>query len=154
MAAKRFDEIRALLRRKYIDSAIGLLELEGDSEEAIRFAYTAIHQTISMAVSWVKRQDKVFAAKISRFESFVNIKEIDWEAQRLTDVKVSLEEYIYWQKYLPHWVEEEIVRWVGGEIDLIDDALRDHVGMRWLEIASGNHPHLQNLKRRSHDMFY
>lgn len=154
MAAKSFDEIRALLKRKYVDTAISLLELEGDSDEAIRFAYTAIHQSISMAVSWIKRTDREFATKISHYESFVNIKEIDWEAQRLTDVKVSLEEHIYWKKYLPHWVEEEIVRWVGGELDQIDDALRDHVGMRWLEIATGMHPHLQSLKRRSDDTFF
>lgn len=144
----KFEEIRKLINKKYLGPALKLLDEEGPSEDAIKRCYASLHKIIGLAISYTKTTDQDFKRKIKKLERFINIKEIDWDAQRLTDSKVSIEEWVYWNRDLPYWVQEKVLAIVGDEIDRIDDKLRDKVGMRWLEIATGQHPHLQNLKKK------
>lgn len=153
MSSDSLDEIKQLTQRKYITPTLILLKEEGASEEAVKKAYSTLHKIIGLAVSYIKRSDKEFTHKIKKLERFINVKEIDWDAQRLTDTKVSIEEWVYWNRALPFWVQEKVMSVMGDEIDLVDDTLRDKVGMRWLEIATGQHPHLQNLKKRPDKVF-
>lgn len=148
MSSDTLEEIKKLVQQKYLTPTISILKEEGGSEDAVKKAYSTLHKIIGLAVSYIKRSDKVFTGKIKKLERFINVKEIDWDAQRLTDTKVSIEEWVYWNRKVPYWVQEKVMSVMGEEIDLVDDTLRDKVGVRWLEIATGQHPHLQNLKKK------